>query len=261
MVVGSLIAMVALAQNPDLFAGLHPGLVREITGWRKGSPPPGRLLRFPDGPPALLLGPCLPVFGSSVGDYVSRIGDEELLKALLFDPQADAVCVRAASRRLLELRGVQVLRAILAERRKTDPADFARVELATLTQLLASPYVRLRVASLDKKDVPREQAETALADLKTALVAAVPWERAYGKAADLLFDKERSRREGGGWRTFLCYRYDGLVSPTGFDLLDRRISDQLDPSHVRKLFEAKAVVHRLETAAEYWLYYVEAIYE
>jgi hypothetical protein len=201
------------------------------------------------------------VFGATVGDYISRISDDELLRALLFDPRADAPCVRAAARRLLELRGVKEVRAMLADRRRTNPGDFTGTELATLTQLLTSPYARVRVASVDKKDVPKEAAEKALAGFKADLAAGIPWQRAYRTAADLLFDKERSRKEGGGWRTFLCYRYDGLISPAGFDLLDRRISDQLDAGHVRKLFEAKGDVHRLDTADAFWLYYVEAYYE
>jgi hypothetical protein len=201
------------------------------------------------------------VFGAAVGDYVSRISDEQLLTALLFDPRADAACVRSASRRLLELRGVKHVRAMLADRRKTNAADFAGTELATLTQILASPYARVRVASLDKKDATKEMAEKALAGLKADLAAGVTWQRAYRAAADILFDKERSQKEGGGWRTFLCYRYDGLISPTGFDLFDRRISEQLHPDHIGKLFEAKGGVQRLETADAYWLYYIEAFYE
>jgi hypothetical protein len=256
-----LVTALALAQQPDPFAGLDRGLVGEITAWKKGSPPPRRLLQFPDGPPAVPPVCGLLVFGAAVGDYVSRMTDEELLKALLFDPRADAACVRSAARRLLELRGVRHVRAMLADRRKTNAADSAGTELATLTQLLASPYARVRVASLDKKDATKEVAEKALAVLKADLAAGVAWDRAYRAAADLLFDKERSQKEGGGWRTFLCYRYDGLISPTGFDLLDRRISGQLPSNHIDKLFEGKGGVHHLETADAYWMYYVETFYE
>jgi hypothetical protein len=251
----------ALPEQGDVFAGLDRGLVGEITAWQKGNPPPPRLLHFPEGPPAVPPLCGLPVFGASVEDYVSRISNGELLRALLFDPRANTACVRACARRLLELRGVTEVRAMLAERRRTNPGDFAGTELATLNQLLTSPYVRIRVASIEKKDVPKEAADKALAALQADLAEGVPWQQAYRTAADLLFDKERSRKEGGGWRTFLCYRYEGLVSPTGFDLLNRRISDQLDAGHVRKLFEAKRNVHRLETADAWWLYYVEASYK
>jgi|OpeIllAssembly_1097287.scaffolds.fasta_scaffold344510_1 hypothetical protein len=260
MGMAALIMALALAQQQAPVAGLDRSLVGEITAWKKGNPPPRRLLRFPDGPPAWLGFGGLVGVGSAVEDYVSSISDEELLKALLFDPQADAACVRAAARRLLGLRGVKYVRTMLADRRKTNVADFARTELATLTQLLASPYARVHVASLDKKDASKEAAENALTGLNADLTAGVPWERAYRMAADRLFDKERSQREGGS-RTFLCYRYDGLISPTGFDLLDRRISEELPPGHIGRLFEAKVRVLRLETADAYWLYHVEAFYE
>lgn len=245
----------------DPFEGLDLRLAKEIRGWRKGDPPPPRLLRFPDGPPADLPVCGMRALGEEVGDYISRVTDPDLLEALLFDVRADSVCVRSAARRLLELQGVKHLRVVLADRRKTNPADFTGSELATLTQLLASPYVRVHVASLDKKDATKEAAEKALAGLKADLAAGVPWQRAYLAAADLLPDKERSAKEGGGWRTFLCYRYDGLISPTGFDILHRQISEQLPPDHIGKLFEAKNGVHRLETPEAYWLYYAEAFTE
>jgi hypothetical protein len=197
-------------------------------------------------------------FGAAVEDYISRIADDDLLHALLFNPQADNRCVRAAVRRLLELHSVPHLREVLAERRSCRSEDFRNPELATITQLLASPYARIRVASIEKKDVSREQAETALAVLAADLAGGMPWDQAYRKAADVLFDTERSRKEGGGWRTFLCYRYDGLISPLGFDLLDRRITDQLPADHVRQLFELMKGTLQRETAERYWLYFIEA---
>jgi hypothetical protein len=40
-----------------------------------------------------------------------------------------------------------------------------------------------------------------------------------------------------------------------------RISEQLPPDQIGKLFESKSGVHHLETADTYWLYYVEVFYE
>jgi hypothetical protein len=254
-----LVAALALADTPDPFPWLVPGLAREITSWKEGRRPPRRLLQFPDGPPAGLPVCGMPVFEAEVGHYVSRIGNDELLKSLMFDPQANDACIRASARRLLELRGVTYMRTLLADKQKTDPTEFARAELATLTQLLVSPYVRVRAASIDKKDVPKDRAEKTLAALKADLAAKVPWNEAYGKAADSISDTERSRRDGGS-RTFLCYRYDGLMSSVGFDLLNRQITQELDPNHIRKLFEVGWGIHRMDTRDRYWLYYVEAFY-
>jgi len=247
------------AQDP--FEGLDARLAKEIRVWKKGDHPPARLLCFPDGPPAARLVCGLPVFGDRVGDYIGRVNDPDLLKALLFDSRADDTCVRAATRRFLELRGVKQLRETFAERRRTNPGDFERNELATLGQLLMSPYARVHVASLERKDASKEAAEKALTHLQRDLASGATWSRAYEASAEDVFDKERSRKEGGGWRTFLCYRYEGLISPIGFDLLDRRISRDLPSGHVEKLFKAKGAVHRFETADAYWLYYVEAMYE
>jgi hypothetical protein len=254
-----LASLLSLPAGADPFDGLDAALVKEITGWKTGSPPPTRLLRFPHGridPPV-----CgMRAWGDAVSDYISRITDTDLLKALVFDPRADDACFRAAVRRLLEVSGVREVRATVAERRKADPAAFSRAGLATLTQLLASPYARVKVAHLDKKDAAKGLAEKALLGLKSELVTGQPWARAYQRAADQLLDTRRAQAEGG-WRTFLCYEYDGLIAPTGFDLLDHRISDRLRPDHIRKLFEAKGGVHLLETEDGYWLYYVEEFYE
>ena len=255
-----LVSAMVLAQQPESAAGLDRSLVQEIAVWKKGDPPPRRLLKYPDGPPLLPPLCGMRAFGCAVEDYVSHIRDVEFLKTLVFDPQADNACFHAASSQLLQRRGVNDLRAIRAERHKSDPGDFNRSELATLTQLLTSPYARILVASLDKKDASKDLAEKALESLTTDLAAGITWHMAYRKAADLLPDRERAQKEGG-WRTLLCYCYDGLVSPTGFDLLTRTMSDRLDPGHVRKLFEAKGRVHRLETETAYWVYFVEAVYE
>jgi hypothetical protein len=242
------------------FAGLDRELVGQITAWKKGTPPPDRLLYFPKGnPPPRLYGSR--ALGTHVQNYVSRISDDELLTALLFHPRADAACERAAGRRLLELRGVTHVRQILAERRKTNPDDFIRTELATLTELLTSPYLRFGAASLDKQDATKEQTEKSLASLKAGLAKGVPWEQAYQTAADLLLDKRGPQTDGEGRPSLLHNRYHALISPTGFDVLERYISNILAPDHIRALFETKVGVYRMETADEYWFYYVEAFHE
>lgn len=248
-----------MKQQANPFEGLDAGLVQEITGWKAGSPPPTRLLRFPHG--RFDLPVCgMRAWGDAVSDYISRITDTDLLKALVFDPCADDACFRAAVRRLLEVSGVGEMRATVAERRQADPIAFSRIELATLTQLLNSSYARIMVAHVGKKDVVKELAEKVLSGLKSELVAGHPWAQAYQRAADQLLDTRRAQAEGG-WRTYLCYEYDGLIAATGFDLLDYRISDRLRPDHIRILFEAKRGVHLLETEDGYWLYYVEEFCE
>jgi hypothetical protein len=44
-------------------------------------------------------------------------------------------------------------------------------------------------------------------------------------------------------------------------VLERYISNILAPDHIRALFETKVGVYRMETADEYWFYYVEAFHE
>ncbi len=247
------------AQQAGPFGGFDQQLLNEIASWKEGNPPPRKLLQFPFGPPEFppICGMRAP--GSAVEDYIARINDDELLKALLFDIHADTDCVRWVCYRLIELRGVKAVRDMLADRRKSHPADFQQKELATLVQLLASPYARIRVASLNKKDVSKDAGEKVLEGLRADLSAGIAWGTAYGKASDLLPDEARTRKEGHRI-TLLCYQYDGLVSPTGFDLWTRFICDRLDPEHIRKLFEVKDHVQRHETATTYWIYFVEAVY-
>src|ERR1700732_3476426 len=150
MNVAFLIAVSAFADTLDSFPVLVPGLAQEIISWKESRPPPRRLLQFPKGPPEDAL--CaMPVFGAHVAGYVSRIRNAELLKSLMFDPQANDACIRASARRLLELHGVRYMRTLLADRQKTNPRNSP--ELASLTQLLVSSYVRVRAVTLDKVDV------------------------------------------------------------------------------------------------------------
>jgi hypothetical protein len=242
-------------ESPASFEGLDQGLVREITTWKKGDRPPKRLLKFPNGPPDHLL--CgMRSWGDAVDDYVSAIDNVELLQALLFEPRADSACVQAAARRLLQVQGVRAVRAMLSEERRKDPRRFLTKDLATLTQLLAGPYAWIEACSLDKKDAESELAEKVLGFLKADLNAGIPWAKAYRKAAELVPYKLKGRPE-----THLCHVYGGLISPTGFDILDRYMTDQLDASVVRKLFDVKVGVHRLDTADRYWLFQVKAIEE
>src|SRR5206468_1988708 len=136
----------------DPLPDIHPGLAQEIADWKKGNPPPRRLLQFPDGPPFLPPRCGMRAFGQAVEDYISRISDDDLLQALLFNPEADNRCVRGAARRLLETWGLQHLRAVLVERRRSQPEKFGDSELATIAQFVTSPYARIRVASIEKKE-------------------------------------------------------------------------------------------------------------
>jgi hypothetical protein len=127
-------------------------------------------------------------------------------------------------------------------------------ELAILKQLLNSPYARFKVASIDKSEVPKADAEKAMSELQAMLEAKESWKNSYGKVSDGLPNRDR-----GG--TLLRYDYEGIMSPAGFDLLVPAFSYQFEPAHLRKVFENKPGVHRFETKDRYWLYQVEEIYE
>lgn len=250
----------AVSASDDPFSGLEEDLVTEIKKWKKGSPPPKQLLCFPDGPPKVEFRCGMLYWGECSSHYISRIKNTDLLYAMLFDPQADSVCFHATSRQLLELVGVRELRATLATRRKNDSKGYFGKEATVLSQLLNFSYAKIKVACLQKKDVEKDLAVQVLRDLKSDLSDGRTWDTAYRRAADRLLDKKRSEKEGGS-RTFLCYKYAGLISPSGFDILSYSISDELLPEHIQKVFAAKGAVRLLETNDAYWLYHCEGICE
>src|SRR5262245_39090905 len=208
-------------------------LAREITEWKKGTAAPAKLLRFPHRPPPDPMMCGLRAFGDSVDDYISRIADPDLLEALLLDRGADSACVQAAARRLLDTRGTKTVRAILAARQGEWNH---RTEVATLAQLLTASYARVKVAAIDKSDVEPERAQSVLSGLKAGLGSGDPWAQAYRRASESL-----PNARGGG--TFVGYRYDGLISPNGFDLMYRWNAGELESAHVRALFAAKGGTH------------------
>jgi hypothetical protein len=226
-------------------------LAREITEWKKGTAAPPKLLRFPHRPPPDPMMCGLRTFGDSVDDYISRIADPDLLEALLLDPGADSACVQAAARRLLDTRGTKMVRAILAARQREWNR---RPEVATLAQLLTASYARVKVAAIDKSDVEPGRAQSVLNGLKADLERGDPWARAYIRAYESLPDTRR-----GG--TLIGYRYDGLISPNGFDLMYRWNAGELESAHVRALFAARGGTHIWESADAYWLYHTEAFDE
>jgi hypothetical protein len=241
-------AAAAGPEATDPFEWMEPALAREITDWRKGTVPPAFLLRFSHRPPPEPMMCGMRALGDLVDDYISRIIDADLLEALLLDSRADAVCVQAAGRRLLDTHGTKTVRTVLASRR----GEWAhRPEVATMAQLLTAPYARVKVAAIEKSEVDREQAQAVLTGLKADLERGDSWARAYRRASELL----PNVRRGG---TLVGYRFDGLIAETGFDLLYRRLAIELDLAHVRALFAAKGGTHVWETADAYWLYHAEA---
>src|SRR5436189_4391529 len=83
------------------FGEMDASLLREIKDWKKGSSPPPRLLKFPDGKIDRSVGCGMRVFGSAVEDYISQIQDADLLAALAFDIYAKDDTFQSAVSRLI----------------------------------------------------------------------------------------------------------------------------------------------------------------
>ncbi len=237
--------------------GIRESLVREITAWKKGSPPPPRLLKFPDGETDLIPVCGMRVWGSSVGDYISGIEDAELLAALIFHHRAQPDCFQAAVRQLVKLEGVGHLADLLAERRKTEPSAFTKSELAVLTQLLRSAYVAIKVAHIATEDMEPGKAESVLREMRAELEAGNPWPAAYRKFADLNPDVRDRAKNPKSIRTLICYLYDGVVSPSGFDILGYHMAERLPLEHLRELFRVKRGAHIFKADDGVYLYHIE----
>jgi len=242
----------------NALAELDTSLVRDIKSWRKGSAPPSRLLKFPDGKIDAIPECGLRVFGSSVEDYMSQIKDVDLLAALIFDYRAQPDTFHAAVSRLISLKGVGHLSRLLAEKRKTDPAAFTRSELAVVSQLLRAPYIDVQVARIVAEDMKTDKAEGALQAMRTDLQAGMSWARAYRKHSDLHPDVRDRAANPKSVRTLVGYLYDSTVSPSGFDIKTYRMAESLPVEHLSELFRAKKGTHIFRAADGVYLYRIQS---
>jgi len=243
------IALSAHAQRDD-------SLSREIKTWKKGNSPPARLLRFPDGNVDRLSRDHLRVWGSGVEDYVSEIQDVDLLVALLFDHRSQPESFRAAASRLIRLRGVSYVSHLLKSKRTEEPAIFTS-PLATLSQLLRSPYVAIKVADISSEDMESHRAEEVLTKMRAELVAGNSWGATYRKFADLHPDLRARAKDPQSISTLIRYLYDGIVAPSGFDILNYSIAADLPTEHLQKLFQAETGTHIFKAGNRVILYHIE----
>ena len=243
---GCVFALPAFAQ-PDAT------LLRQTENWKSGETPPPRLLKFPDGKMDEPLVCGMRVIGSDVSDYISQIKNPELLAALLLDYQAQPETLRAAATRLIELKGTEHVATLLA----CHARESARSELAVLAQLLRSPYAAIQVARISKDDMELSAAEQALQELRLDLEAGTSWADAYRKAADKHPDLKDRARDPRSVRTLVCYLYDSVVSPTGFDILRYSMATDLPPQHLAEVFRVGIGTHVLKTSDAVYLYHIK----
>ena len=235
------------------FAQLDATLLRNTENWKSGETPPPHLLHFPDGKTDESWVCGMRVIGSDVSDYISQIRNPELLAALLLDYRAQPETLRAAATRLIELNGTEHVAAVLASHAR----ESARSELAVLAQLLRSPYVAIQVARITKEDMEMSAAEQALQEMRSDLEAGTSWADAYRKAAAKYPDLKDRAKNPVSVRTFVCYLYDGVVSPTGFDILRYRVATDLPSQHLAELVRVGPGTRVLKTADAVYLYHTK----
>jgi hypothetical protein len=244
----------AFAHEKDLLA--------EIKAWQRGSPPPLRLLKFPDGQlPVPMCG--VGVWGDSVADYIAKIENPDLLAAIIFDTRAQPDSFRASVGQFVRIKGVAALARLVTDKRKSASSTFSNhPELAILSQLLTSPYMAIKVAHISKDDMDLHKARSVLDQMKSELVAGKPWAATYGKFAGLNPNMRERAKNPSSVSTLICYRYDGIVSPTGFDISIYGIGAYLPPlEHLRQLFQAKRGTHIIGSKDGVFLYHIESYAE
>jgi hypothetical protein len=259
-VAGHAVCTVANDTNREK-AAVHPyvnekTLLAEISAWRPGSPPPPRLLKFPDG--QLPYSGCgMRVWSESVNGFVEKIENPDLLAAIIFDGRAQADSFRAAVRKFVRIKGVDALARLVTEKRKSAPSAFGNSELAILSQLLTSPYMAIEVVHISKDDMELRQAGGVLEEMKSELIKGNPWAAVYRKFSDLYPNIHDRAKDPSSHRTVICYQYDGVVSPTGFDIQYYLVTNTLPPlEHLQELFRAKQGTHVIGTPDGIYLYHI-----
>ena len=234
-------------------AQLDETLLQQAENWKSGETPPLRLLKFPDGKLDESWVCGMRAVGADVSDYASQIRNPELLAALLLDGRAQPDTLRAATTRLIELKGTGQVATLLAGH----PLESARSELAVLAQLLRSPYAAIQVARITRDDMESSAAEQALQEMRADLEAGTPWADAYRKAADKYPDLKDRAENPGSVRTLVCYLYDGVVSSTGFDILRYRMATDLPRQHLTEVVGAGAGTRVFRTPDAIYLYHAK----
>ena len=257
----TLLAILACLIGFETLAQLDGRVVREIKTWKRGDAPPARLLRFPDGKIDTLVECGLRVIGSEVGDYISQIQDADLLAALIFNPRAEAGCVREAIRQLIVIKGPGHAAHLFTERQKADPAALERAELAIPLQLLQSPYVLVKVARIAAEDMDPGKPRDVLTNMSAELQAGKPWAAVYGKFAEQNPDMRDRAEDPKSTRTLISYLCDAVVSPAGFDILNNRVLQNVPAEHLRELFRARHGTLVLKSAGGVYLYHIEGFYD
>jgi hypothetical protein len=264
------------------FAQLDKGLLKEIATWEKGKPIPARLLKFPDDWKCV---DHVRWVGSSVEEYIEEIKDSYLLAELIFDDHTQADCFRAAVKRFISLKGIDGLARLVADKQALDDSltkeystlltlndetnimpyivssIFERPVLATLMQLVHLPYITLKAASIDKKDMETKKAINILRKMGTELAAGRKWKDVYEKFSDANLDMIEYAKNPKSIRTLVHYNCDGVISPCGFDIMRFTIVRYFPRAHLKELFRAEKGYHIIETSDAVYLYYIEAYFD
>lgn len=230
-------------------ADLDPSLIREIKTWRPGDDPPKRLIKFPDGEVDDFPTCGMRVIGSAIEDYIATISDDRLLVAIMFDWRSQDGSIRAAARQLLKTRGPSYVAAQLKQhrldaQRTASPEVQVLIggELAALEQLLASPCLTMRAATISAEDMTVARTQVVMTDLKAELESGASWATAYGHISHANPDLKDPSSCG---RTLVAYAFDGVVSPIGFDLTSGHFSPILKTDDLAQLFRVGVGVHVL----------------
>ena len=239
------------------FAQLDPALLQQAGNWKSGETPPARLLKFPDGKLDQPWVCGMRATGSEVGDYIAQIKNTELLSALILDYRAQPETVHAAVTQLITLDGTTNVARLLA----SHPQESTRTELAVLAQLLRFPYAAIQVARIAGDNMDLTTAERVLTGMCADLNAGISWADAYRKTADQNPDLNDRAKDPRSCRTLVSYLYDGVVSPSGFDILNYRVAADLRPVHLQEVFRAKRGTVILKTEGAVYLYHIRQCYE
>ncbi|MBC3928943.1 hypothetical protein [Undibacterium sp. CY21W] len=236
------------------FCGLADAdnLSKEIKAWKLGREVPHKLLSFPSGKVSKKddLDFGIGEYLRSVRSYIDQIENDELTEEIVFDSRSDSASLQAALMRLGERKGLKWVAQKLDERKSL------RWEIQTLKQALQSPFSRLEVAFIEKKEMQKTRAVDELTDLKVALDSGVDWKIAYAKTANENPDVERRKREPKVQTTLVGYLFSGWISGTGFSFSTLGLNENLPLQHLKHVVGSSRGGYILETEEGVYLYYI-----
>lgn len=246
----------AAQKNVDTVRAASAALEKEIAAWKRGDEVPHRLLSFPEGnvDPAFMLQSDAYEDVFTPRWIIHDIHNVDLLKAIFFDRRSEHGALQYAAMALIDLKGLPWFANMLTSEGST------RWEHDALRDILRRSFIKTDIARVCSADMPKDEGQRTMEDLRKRLDAGESWKSAYGAIADAHPDLADRKKDPTSTRTLVGYRYSGWISETGFDISSLQISPYAPTQYLAEAIRSGKGGRIIDGADGVYLIYVYETY-